>query len=574
MRQIFAFFLALSLTSALAFPSYSQEIRDIETTVSLYPDGSAQVVQKWDVTVVDGTEWYIPISNPGKSYIHDFRVFENGIEYANDGRNWNSNRSLSAKTRRCGIVEKRGGDIELCWGQGEYGDHVYTISYIIDNLVQSYEECDGFHWHFLNDEWSAEPDHASIKIVNETGKDTWYWNDQDSSNVRFWGFGMVGDSWLEDGTICFESTEPFRYNSFFSALVGFDKGMFSPAVEGDGTFEQLKEEAMKGSDYDDGTMSRGDKIFMAIFLLICLAIPLLIVGLVVFKIIRRLYRKVSGRRYDKKIFGKDKIDGWWRDIPLEGSPTALYSLLQSGDFLKPDKNKMFSDLVSAYFLKWIQDGLIAVEKDPKKQDRVNLRFVKDAAEAGSEDVMENTVYCAALAAAGDNRILEANEFKNWSFKNDKIVAGWPEVAQSSGSAVWKSATQEDRCHAVEFKNFLNDFTLASEHEAPAVGLWKQYLVMAAALGVAEQVSRNFEKLFPKVMEEYARQTNMLDPATTYYVLRSLNRSSSAMMSSAMERQAMRAAKAAAARRASGGGGSISFGGGGGGFGGGHGGGSR
>ena len=101
MRKFFVFFLALSLTSALAIPSYSQEIRDIETTVSLYPDGSAQVVQKWDVTVVDGTEWYIPISNLGKSYIHDFRVFENGVEYANDGRNWNSDRSLSAKSVYC-----------------------------------------------------------------------------------------------------------------------------------------------------------------------------------------------------------------------------------------------------------------------------------------------------------------------------------------------------------------------------------------------------------------------------------------------------------------------------------------
>ena len=574
MRKATALFLALSLTCALALPSYAQEIRDIETVVSLFSDGSARVVQKWDVNVVEGTEWYIPIDNLGKSYIHDFRVFENGVEYENDGRKWNSNRSLAAKTRRCGIVEKRGGDIELCWGQGEYGDHIYTISYTIDNLVQSYDEYDGFHWHFLNDEWSVRPQHASIRIVNETGKDAWYWEDQNSCNVRFWGFGMIGDSRLEDGTIYFESTEPFRRSSFFSALVGFDKGMFSPAVQGDGTFAHLREEAMEGSDYDDETLSRGDKILGIILLALFAIIPLLLLGWLVFAIIRRIYRKVTGRHYDKKVFGKDKIDGWWRDVPLGGSPTALYSLLLSGDLLKPDKNKMFSNLVSAYFLKWIQDGIIAVEKDPGKKDRVNLRFVKEASEAESEDTMENTIYCAARAAAGENLLLEANEFKSWSYKNDKAVTGWPLAAKRSGTAIWKEASPEERCHAVEFKNFLNDFTLASEREAPEVGLWKQYMVMAAALGVAEQVSRNFEKLYPQVMEEYVRQTNMFDTTTTYYVLRSLNRSSSAMMSSAMERQAQRAAKAAAARRSSGGGGSISFGGGGGGFGGGHGGGSR
>ena len=151
MRRHIALLLALSLTCAIVIPSQAQAIRDIETIVNLFSNGNAQVIQKWDVTVVEGTEWYIPIDNPGKSYIHDFHVFENGKEYENDGRHWNSNRSLEEKTFRCGIVEKSGDNIELCWGQGEYGDHVYTISYIIDNLVQSFDECDGFHWHFLND---------------------------------------------------------------------------------------------------------------------------------------------------------------------------------------------------------------------------------------------------------------------------------------------------------------------------------------------------------------------------------------------------------------------------------------
>ena len=575
MRKVLAFFLALSATCAISLSLQAQEIRDIETTVSLFADGHAQVLQKWDVTVVDGTEWYIPIDNLGKSYIHDFRVFENGVEYENDGRRWNSNRSLSAKTGRCGIVEKRGGDIELCWGQGDYGDHVYTISYIIDNLVQSYDECDGFHWHFLNDEWNVKPQHASIRIVNETGGDAWFWNDQNSNNVRFWGFGMVGDSRLENGTIYFETTEPFRYGSFFSALVSFDKGLFAgPLVSGDGTFEKLKKEAMEGSDYDSGKKSLEDKILAGILILLVVILPLAIIGYLLFTLFRRIYRRISGRRYDKKIFGTNKITGWWRDIPLNGSPTALYSLLLSGDLLKPDKNKMFSNLVSAYFLKWIQDGWLAVEKDPKKNDRVNLRFVKDSSEVGSDDVMENTVFCSALQAAGENRILEADEFKKWSYKHDKTVAGWPMAAKTSGRAGWNDASPEERCHAIEFKNFLEDFTLASEREAPEVGLWKQYMVMAASLGVAEKVSKSFEKLFPKLMEEYVRQTNMIDTTTTYYILRNLSRSSNAMMSSAMERQAQRAARAAAAQRSAGGGGHISVGGGGGGFGGGHGGGSR
>jgi hypothetical protein len=65
---------AAALLAAAVF-SRAQEIRDIETTVNLFRNGNAQVVQKWDVTVVSGTEYYIPIDNPGKSYIHDLMVF-------------------------------------------------------------------------------------------------------------------------------------------------------------------------------------------------------------------------------------------------------------------------------------------------------------------------------------------------------------------------------------------------------------------------------------------------------------------------------------------------------------------
>lgn len=561
---------------ATAVFSFAQEIRDIQTTVNLFRNGNAQIIQKWDMTVVEGTEWYIPIDNPGKSYIHDLKVFENGQEYANDGRKWNSDRSLEAKTRRCGIVEKGGGNIEICWGQGEYGDHVYTVAYIIDNLVQSYPECDGFHWHFLNDEWYSKPQHVSITIRNETDGDPWFWENPDSCNVRFWGFGLKGDSWMSPaGEICFESTEQLSYSSFFSALVQFDKGLFHPQVEGDGTFEQLKETAMKGSDYGQEEETWLDKFFSIIGIIIFIGIPILGLLAGIWYLLDRLYRRITGKRYRKEVFGKSKIDGWNRDVPFGGNPVVLYSLLQEGDYFSASKTKAFPDVVSAYFLRWIQEGLVRVERLPDSDKNVNLRFTKGAEDVTFDDKVEKMIYDGAVKASGD-MLLEAGEFKKWSYKNDREVASWPNEALYWGrDHGWQPASQEERCRAVEFKNFLNDFTLLGERSAPEVGVWKEYMVMAASLGIADKVAKNFEKLFPKVMEEYVRESNMLDTTTTYYVLNSITRNSNAMMASALDRQAQReAARAAAQRRSGGGGGSISFGGGGGGFGGGHGGGSR
>ena len=568
---------AVAFLAAAAF-CHSQTIYNIDTRVYIVKNGNAVIEQTWDLDVESGTEYYIPIDNPGNSYIRDLSVYENDVEFENDGRRWDSSRSREEKTGRCGIVEKGGGDVELCWGQGEYGHHVWEVCYIIEDLVQDYgEDGDGFHWHFLNDEWSAKPQHARIRIYNETEGEPWFFESQDSCNVQFWGFGMVGESSLEDGVIVFESTEPFQYKSFFSALCLFKKGQFVNLVKGRESFEELREAAMKGSDYgkDDGD-DVIDKIVLWILGIIFLGIPILIILYLIFLLLQWIYRKITGRRYNKKIFGVDKIEGWSRDVPLDGDVKAVFSLIQSGDYLARSSTKVFPDLVSAYFLKWVLDGLIKVEPDPKKEGRMNLRFVSGgpSADEAIKDVFERDIFLSARVAAGDD-LLEALEFKKWSYQNDVKVAGWPNEAVSSGRPIWNRYTPEQRVRAIEFKRFLEDFTLVDEREAPEIGLWKQYMTFAALFGIADKVAKNFEKLFPAKMEEYARQTNMMNTMTTYYILNSITSSSSAMMSSAIRHQEQRAAaKAAAERRSSGGGGHISFGGGGGGYGGGHGGGSR
>jgi hypothetical protein len=75
--------LLLSVLAVLAgtFVVHAQTIRDLDIQVELYPDGSGRVTQVWDVTVVDGTEWYIPIDNLGKMSVSDFSVSENGQEF-------------------------------------------------------------------------------------------------------------------------------------------------------------------------------------------------------------------------------------------------------------------------------------------------------------------------------------------------------------------------------------------------------------------------------------------------------------------------------------------------------------
>ena len=570
----------------LTLAGQATDIRRIETEMWLHRNGNAVVTQTWDVNITRGTEWYIPIENLGDRWIRDFHVFENDHEFANEGTSWNSDRTLEQKKNRCGIVKKSNG-VELCWGQGEYGDHVYRIIYIIENLVQQMADTvnAGFNWQFINDELAAEPQQVRMTIHNLVDTTT-VWQAGDGGNMGIWVFGCEADYGVENGDVVIEATEPLGYYDNLTVLMRFDADQFVLRTRDSRTFEQMRTDAFLDSNYFDGDDYEIDKDAIKIFLKSVLGllaaimiIPLLLIFIPV--LIVRGFRRGLGIRYKKNIFGKSRITGWSRDVPFEGRLDATYSLLRTGDKLSY-MNQQFSQLVGAYFLRWVQRGYVVAEKDPKREGRMNLRFPGTSPEAlETNDPMEKELYKAARSAAGTNFILENDEFKTWSEKHYTQVTGWPAFAASSGRQVWQTRSKKELCEAIQFKNFLNHFTLSDERSVPEVTLWEEYLVFAQLFGIAEKVSKSFQKLYPDLYSQYAAKSHMLDAATTYEVLRSVSRSSSSFLSAA---QAKRSAASVSSysssssssshTRYSGGGGHSSHHGGGGHHGGGHGGGSR
>lgn len=548
--------LATLLLAALPFSVLdAQEVRNVSTEVTVNRDGSADVEQVWDVTVVDGTEWFIPVSNLGKMEISGFRVFENGTEFTNEGRRWDVDRSLERKAGKCGIVPKSGNDVELCWGQGSYGNHVWTIQYHLSGLVQSLEDYDAFNYQFINSGMKATPQNARIVIINNTGSDEWT-----SENTRIWGFGFDGDVDLIAGSIIAELSG--RMNSMI-VMARFEKGMFQPTVSRDMSFEEMQEKAFKKSDYNDGTD------WWALLVMILMLIPTF--GFAAFTVIATL----TGHKYKKSLFGVSKITDWFREAPLGGNlPAAWYVLTKGNRFTTTVKPE---NLVGTYFLKWILDGSIKVATDPMKRSSSNttLTFTDKTPAFACDE--EKNLYEWAVAAAGD-QILEAAEFKKWSRKNSETLIKWPETVQNAGYAYLvenkyinglgrgKAETYQDLRNVIGFKNFLNDFTLSSEREARDVQLWKSYLVYAQMFGVAEKVAKQFKNLYPDFFEEVAQQTGM-DTGSLMRTIAWNNSMSNAGFAQAVSKQQAAAAKA-------GYGGHSSFGGGGGFSGGGFGGGSR
>ncbi|MBQ9192152.1 MAG: DUF2207 domain-containing protein [Bacteroidales bacterium] len=551
MKRLLACVLAV-LAGTLAV--HAQQLRDMDIRAVLQADGSARITQVWDATVVDGTEMYIPVSNLGKMTVRDLSVSENGQPYINEGRDWDVDRSLDGKAGRCGIIDKHDG-VELCWGKTSYGRHVWTVEYTVTGLVQSFSDADGFNFMFVNPGFDAPAEHVKVTIINGTGGPAWTYD-----NTRVWGFGSYGDIDVTDGAVVYESSEPFSYQSSFIALVRFEKGLFSPAVSRDMTFDELKQKALDGSSY--GKSDPFEKFFLLLFALLF--------GGSLLAVFRAIVLSALGYKYKKSMYGKTKITEWWREAPMNGNLFASSFVLDNG--WRFAGNTSSKGLIGAFFLRWILDGKVKVLPDPNNAKRVNLDFSGDP---GIQDDVELALFNMAREASGSNLLLESGEFEKWSEKNFKKMTAWPIRAKARGQGFLQdhryfrhgTTTNEEGAreasHVVEFKNFLNDFTLSGERTASEVGLWKDYLVFAQLYGIADKVSEQFQKLYPKEFQEVAQSVGV-DPNVMMRTIRLNNSMSTSAVSRAVSKQQAGSIRGTGGHTSFGGGGGFS----GGGFGGG------
>ena len=554
MRRLVAFLAAAVLGFGAAAQSVDR-IRDVDIRVEVQADGSAWITQQWDVKVnSSGTEWYMPVSNLGAMTVSQLQVSENGTPYQALETDWDVDRSRSWKEGKCGIVPKNNG-VELCWGLGATGWHLWTARFYVTGLVQAYDDADAFIFMFVNRGMSPAPEHARVTVVPAFECPEWT-----IDNTRVWGFGFYGDINVVDGAVVEESSESLSSSSAVIGLVKFEKGMFQPAVVAGGPFQDLLDRALEGSSYgeDDG-LPTWFGILMALFFLGS-------VGLVIFAVVA----SALGYKWSKKLFGKTKIEGWYRDVPLEGNLLAAEYVLVKGK--RFEVSAPAQNIIGAMFLRWIMNGDLVVQPDVKDYKRVNLLFKSQTVSA---DDVEQDLYDWARTAAGDNLLLEKNEFEKWSKKNASKMAGWPDRAVARGKTWFHNkgyfvhdgtCTPQgavEACHVIEFQNFLKDFTLSDQRGADEVKLWKEYLVYAQLFGIADKVAQQFKKLYPSEFAMVAQSSGM-DVSTMIYTMNWTNSMSTRAFNSAATRTGS----------ISGTGGHTSFGGGGGFSGGGFGGGAR
>lgn len=545
-KTVAAFLLTFFCAAFCCLPAAAKNrVSDMEIDVALRRDGSAAVTQIWTADTDEGSEFYLACRDSGYLNITDFSVSDGDGAYT-FSEDWDVDASFEEKAGKCGIVETEDG-VELCWGISEYGPRQYTITYVLHDLVGAYDDADGFNHRFV-DEMGTFPTDVSLTIRCQDGTPL------TEENCGIWAFGYDGTIWFEDGVIRARSESALESDQNMTVMVSMEKDILAPLRQADGSFDEVKEQAFEGSDYDE---EEGG--FLE------LLIGLVVMGFIVVIVALGMAAAARGRK--AKLERRTKQIAYFRDTPNNGRMNMTHRLGTACGLCKE------GSLLGAYLLRLINDGALEPEETAARSSQVNLRLTRPP---GSGNPYDDAFYTILEEAAGADRVLQAKELEQFCNRNAKPLTRFVDSCQKEADKAMiqegclkgavcegtKSLTPKGEQQLDEIlglKRFLLDFSLIHERGVKETVIWQDYLIYAYLLGIADRVVPQIRKLYPDALPQVDRFERCIG-YTGYY---------SGYMYAACERERRQQQSI----RSSGGGGRASFGGGGG-FSGGGGGGTR
>ena len=491
-HAIQVFTLAFAFLLAVGTAGAQNKVHDVNITVTLATDGSAQIREVWDMTLSRGTEVYLGRENLGDIKILDLTVSdETGETYQTD-RSWDTERSFERKKGHCGLNSISGG-YEICWGIGEYGHRTYTVDYTLTNLVKSLDDYDMIHYQFYTPN-DFEGEHVKVSI-SKPGYEI-------DTLTRIWAFGYDGYIWREDGSVFAESENPLEPNHSIIVLMRFDKGIFDSKSVQERPFSAVLDRALEGADEPDVPMSKAEEALYTIIGFI------FFVGMCLLPFIPLIIHRIEKRKKKKDMFGTLSLSSipWSREVPYDGDILKNYYVISNAPDLKGKKNSV----ASAMILHMLQEGCLEAMKD-LSSGKVNIYFKPDSPGFRKLSHEEESLWKYMYEASGKNHILEEKEFSTWAKNHNSTLARWTTTVKNGGlshlrptyygNGKFTDAGRTENCKIVGFKKFLEDTTLIKQRTTPEVTLWRDYLIFASLIGIADKVAKELKDIDPVVFEK-------------------------------------------------------------------------
>jgi len=561
-KPVYGLILLLVLILVLPLPTFAaNHVNSIDIQAVINGDGSLVITQNWEGRFEEGTEIYIPMNTPDYMTLSGLTVSDQQGAYDNVS-DWNIDWSFEEKAKKCGTHNTDKG-YEICFGISQYGENSYTIRYKLDNTVTGFNDVDGVNFRFVNDKMNTTPTNVTVQIRLADGTPI----TDEIANV--WGFGFDGEVGFENGSIIAHTSSPLSADNHVTVLFSLAKGYLSPSKQVQVSFDEIKEKAFEGSDYDNMNEEEDvSPLTVIIVLILAFGLP---IGLVIG--INRMKKKSKERKLKKF---SEQI-GYFRELPNEGNISATYALGRIFDVCKDGA------ILATGLMRLIQSGCLTPVEDEDAGFMGNIKETVSLRLSGSQPDKMNEydeyLYAVLESAAGPDATLQPKELESFANRNDKLLRAYIQKHDKEGRTYlsqknclkrWRipanladltPSGEKELGELLGLKRYLEDFSLIAERGIKEIPIWRELLTYAMLFGIADRVAEQMKELYPELSLEINNYSQSLASAYSYHYLLYTN------MRRAEEQRLQE-------QRSSGSGGFASFGGGSGSIGGGSGGGIR
>ncbi|MFO8060710.1 MAG: DUF2207 domain-containing protein [Bacillota bacterium] len=510
---------------------YSFPALSIEAEV--HPDGSMTVTEhrtaEFSGTFRGMYQW---IRTGGRTEVADVSVSEGDVSYELNPEE----REGPAGTF---YVSEKSDSVYVDWSFDATDEtRTFTLSYRMLNVVTVHEDVAELYHQFVGDEWEQGVDAVSVRLLLPEGAGP--------DDVRAWGHGpLYGEVSIISPREVHWEVGPLPAETFLEGRV-----VFPPQLVPDGSVLS-GEEALPGILAEEEELARLANRGRLIARLNWIAAPLILLfslgGVVWFWL-------THGREYRPSFTGD-----YYRELPADYTPAELGVLWRFGRPGPEDLSATIIDLARKGHLRLEesereQRGLLRTRKrtdyfirrlegegDLESHEEDLLDFLFTKVSRGGEELSFSDISSYAktngqafgrfwenwesqLAAVGEvrgffdirTRTAQIVEFVLaavlFALGVVAIITGLHAsgvaaivggVALGIGAAFLRRRSREgleDFTRWRAFRRFLLHFSEMQRHEVPSLVVWEHYLVYAVTLGVAREVIKQLEIVFPDLRD--------------------------------------------------------------------------
>lgn len=528
------------------------KLNELNYQVQLNADGSADVVENWNIKIKDTNTLF-------KTFKVDTSKYKAITEVEVSLINGNARRAFTQiKEEQYHVDENcyyalknKKGDFEIAWGVNENNAiRNYEIKYKIEGAVKNYQDCSEFYWQFIGKD-SAIP----AKVVK--GTITLPNSVVNQEDLKVWAHGPLnGNIKIESADMVAFEVENLRSGTMLEARIVTPTSVFSTNTntKTQNKLDSILQQEQKWAD--EANLQREQEVAnegrLKIIRLVFQVVGIVLGIFLIFKIIKyhKELKKVPIPKPEQEM-------QYYREIPKESYTPAQAAFLYY--FKAGGIQNNIPNIVSATMLDLCMKNYLSFEiiADKKDSIRITLKPNKNKQLLQEDERIVYTILEGVAEEASNSFTMK--DFEKYVKKNARtllskfstIASVTEEIETQNGTydkkAIEQSTKWSGKCIFYIFltvlgifmmqfaiipaaiasvscftlagrfnrltqkganlkeewtalKRYMEDFSMINDKEVPELILWEKYLVFATAFGIADKVLKQLKVVYPQITD--------------------------------------------------------------------------